>query len=1567
MTHYCMYDYEGKPYDVDISKKLGTLTAPQGIINLVSVASKTEVKLGNTDVDVSLLTQYGDIHILDKSLLDVSGEGVGNIFMCGKNILVRDSAIQADTLGAVNGGMINIFGENISFIKGSRISLITYGSGSGSELNMNALQDITFSIDKDNQKHSGNYIFPKTLAEEIYYRQTPLPTFFGGIASISANIDDNGGDSGQISIQSKNLIFSNGARIIGSTYGGGKGSDINIIAKENIRFFGSNFYDDGSAIFIETHGISFNAGFGGNILMVANDIFFENGAAIDAFTFGNGNSGLIKLKARNIISFSGNNKDKYALFFLLHFFRSVFNKSYGGIVGVTLPFSNGNGSEISIESNEILLFDGNIIDSSTFGSGKGGNITIQVNEGLIIDGAFAYGDLCSQIGTSSFSIGNYNSGNAGNIIINAKNLVLNNGSSIHSSSNWSYGNLCGNAGNIYLNITENITISGVNQYGEEHFGITGRSGIYAESYGLNNTGNSGNIAIKSGSLIITNGGIITCNTNTNKPGGVIDIQVRNKIYISGDASDELYIPNDLGLKIEQDSGIYSSSVGQATESGASGKISISAESLSIENKGTISTSNEGGGNAGDIIFTGKDLLLTNNASISSSSNHKIHGGAAGTISIQTEDSIRVINNSRLSTEAVNMATDNIDDALSGKISLAPKKLLYLYNSDITTSVKGGSGNGGDIEISLAKFVALNKSNIIANSYEGSGGNIHIGAKNLIQSVDSKISASSQLGLDGNIQVDAPDVDFNSGLSTLQTSFLNASQWAQTPCAERSGEQVSRFIMSYRDATPTDVDDLFASPPIDFGYFSHEKPGFDIANILDLLNKGNKHYKGGNIESAIQQWETVLSKLNQDRDVGLFLSTVERLNHAFQEIGYHKKAINLFQQAAPVLKQTTYPHRKILFYSNLGDLQLCMGLHHEAFKSFKKVSAQSAKLNDSIVYASLLNNVANALLSIGRYKKAMEIYTKAFKRIDQFQNSNPLQAAILINMLTAKMQIDTYEIIKNSFDTALLQVKKLSDDHIKSNYLISLGLKAKYLTEYFPDHKEPFIQMARSLLDESSTIAHQSLDYRLLSKSAGYKAQINELNQQHLKAAKNTKKAIFYADQGNYLALQYRWQHQLGRLYKTIGENDHAIQCFENAIKMLSKIRNEIFTGYRFYKDVFNEKIRPAYQELASLYIDRAEKTSKKASKQHYLKRAITVMENLKTAELQDYFEDECVAKNQNKSDLLAHVPERNALIYPISLSKRLVILLAISDKIKHFSTKIAKKDFDQTVKLFRRQLQSRISYDFLENAKKLYSYIIFPVESTLKASNIETLLVVSGGALRLIPLSTLHNGKSFLVESYAIASLPALSLTDNQGKKLQTNKVLLGGLSKSVQGFASLPSVKKEIHDLQKIIKSNTIFLNEEYTVENISKEIKDNNYTIVHLATHGEFGGTARDSFLLTYDDKLDMNQLETVLSAGKYKNKPVELLTLSACQTALGNERASLGLAGIAVKAGVKTAIATLWYVDDEATSLAVKELYRQLTHPGITRAKALQNAQKMMISQKKYWHPIYWGPFLLIGSWG
>jgi CHAT domain-containing protein len=144
-------------------------------------------------------------------------------------------------------------------------------------------------------------------------------------------------------------------------------------------------------------------------------------------------------------------------------------------------------------------------------------------------------------------------------------------------------------------------------------------------------------------------------------------------------------------------------------------------------------------------------------------------------------------------------------------------------------------------------------------------------------------------------------------------------------------------------------------------------------------------------------------------------------------------------------------------------------------------------------------------------------------------------------------------------------------------------------------------------------------------------------------------------------------------------------------------------------------------------------------------------------------------------------------------------------------------------------------------------------------------------------------------------------------------------------------------------------------------------------MATHGKFGVDAESTFLVGFDQRISIGQLDNLLREAKQARRdasgsvqPVELLTLSACQTAAGDDRSALGIAGVAVRAGVESALATLWYINDQATVPLIEEFYRQLRQPNITKAEALRQAQLKMIADVSYNHPAVWSPFTLIGNW-
>jgi CHAT domain-containing protein len=267
---------------------------------------------------------------------------------------------------------------------------------------------------------------------------------------------------------------------------------------------------------------------------------------------------------------------------------------------------------------------------------------------------------------------------------------------------------------------------------------------------------------------------------------------------------------------------------------------------------------------------------------------------------------------------------------------------------------------------------------------------------------------------------------------------------------------------------------------------------------------------------------------------------------------------------------------------------------------------------------------------------------------------------------------------------------------------------------------------------------------------------------------------------------------------------------------------------------------------------------------------------------------------------------------------------------------------------------------FKKAARELYSFLIKPLEHYLKSERIYQLIIAADGILQLIPFSSLMNQNQFLAESYAISIIPSITLV--QPEKLPIDqmdiKAVLFGLSKG------LPIVEEELKEINEILDCE-MFMDENFSYQNILSALNHSENTIIHIATHGSFGNNPDERFLSLYDRRLQLNTLENLIRKRFFK-KPLELLTLSACQTALGDDQTALGFAGISIKAGAKSVVATLWTIpDNDSTRILMKQFYRNLSN-GMTKTNSLQMAKLFMINETIYKHPKYWSPFILIGSW-
>jgi CHAT domain-containing protein len=232
-------------------------------------------------------------------------------------------------------------------------------------------------------------------------------------------------------------------------------------------------------------------------------------------------------------------------------------------------------------------------------------------------------------------------------------------------------------------------------------------------------------------------------------------------------------------------------------------------------------------------------------------------------------------------------------------------------------------------------------------------------------------------------------------------------------------------------------------------------------------------------------------------------------------------------------------------------------------------------------------------------------------------------------------------------------------------------------------------------------------------------------------------------------------------------------------------------------------------------------------------------------------------------------------------------------------------------------------------------------------------------------MAALHDGEHFLIERFAVATIPGLELVDPAPLDRAEARFFLGGLSKAVGDYPPLDHVSKELGEIERIFGGKKLF-DSEFTTQRLRSTLREHEFSVVHIATHGEFRTEGESSFLVTYDGQLTMDELADAVGAFRFRDRPLELIVLSACETAVGDQRAALGLAGIAVKAGARSAIGTLWTVNDATSAQLMASFYRELQTPGVSRAKALQRAQLELMADGRFAHPQFWSPFLLINSW-
>ncbi len=746
--------------------------------------------------------------------------------------------------------------------------------------------------------------------------------------------------------------------------------------------------------------------------------------------------------------------------------------------------------------------------------------------------------------------------------------------------------------------------------------------------------------------------------------------------------------------------------------------------------------------------------------------------------------------------------------------------------------------------------------------------------------------------------------------------------------------------------------------------SPEKSDVSSPSSSKKNTEGIAFFRQGNFEQAIDSWVSAAQLYDKEGNFDGKGVVLIRLSQAYLAAGHYKKSIASLEASLSIFKELKNQNRVAAVLGHLGNVYIAMGPPDKAHNYLREGERLARELGNIEVLADILNNLGNFHASRNNAEEAIQAYTEA-KVLAEKDNNQLLSARSAANAAMVYIRSGRRRMSKSLLDEAFDLTQGLSDSHEKAYSMINIGLS------YIDLHKAPentdtrLQQLAYRSLKEAVRTAQRMGDLRALSYAWGYLGKLYETEKRYEEALLLTRQAGHAAQQVHSPESLYLWQWQTGRIFSAEEKIDEAISAYKRAVDTLQNIRQEMSVTYGSRQSTFRDTTGPLYFELVDLLLKRTDTVQERSLYKSYLMEAREIVELLKVAELRDYFGDECVVATGFEKTPLDIVSQSAVVVYPILLEDRTELLVTLPTGIERFTVPIGSSLLTKEVRRFRRSLEKRITHQYLKHAQKLYDWLVRPYEQTLKSIPVETLVFVPDGPLRTIPMAALHDGKQFLIDKYALATTPSLNLTDPKPIDRENIKVLSLGLTEASLGFPPVPYVKTEIQTIQRLYNSKTM-INKDFLHSNLENILLEEPFNIIHIASHGQFKGDPRKTFLLAFDDKLTMERLDHCIGLFRYRDEPLELLTLSACETAAGDDRAALGLAGIAVKAGARSALATLWYINDQASSELVAEFYRQLRKPGMSRGKALQLAQLKLLNDPRYKHPSYWAPFLLINNW-
>ncbi|WP_445628668.1 CHAT domain-containing protein [Nostoc sp. DSM 114167] len=779
-------------------------------------------------------------------------------------------------------------------------------------------------------------------------------------------------------------------------------------------------------------------------------------------------------------------------------------------------------------------------------------------------------------------------------------------------------------------------------------------------------------------------------------------------------------------------------------------------------------------------------------------------------------------------------------------------------------------------------------------------------------------------------------------------------------------------------------------------------GNELQQAVALSNLALAYQKLGNLppaQQAITDSLKLLEKSSNSQNLQVLAPILDIQGSIQLDLGQAEQALNTWQRAEVSYKQLGDRNGIIRDRINQAQAWQVMGFYRRALTILTQLQQELQSKPNSVSKAVELRSFGNALQLAGDLNQSRQVLQQSLSIAQKLDSPQDVSAALFSLGNTAQVQQDLKGAIQFYQQAAAIApnpISKVQAQVNQLNLLVNAGQTAAVQT-LLPQIQTQLAQLpasvttiyaqinlAQSLMKFGTTPeaiakicaralqqAENLADKRAESFALGTLGSVYEQTKQWSIAQNLTQQALNIAQTINAPDIAYRWHWQLGRLLKQQREIEGAIASYDTAIAELQTLRSDLVVVNRDVQFSFKESVEPVYRESVELLLQ----FQQTHPSEPILDKARQRIESLQLAELDDFFREACI---NAKTVLLDTVVDKDnptaAIIYPIILPDQLQVIVKIpKHPLRNYTVNKSQNEVEGTIKQLREYLLEPDRTEEVQAlSQEVYGWLIKEIESDLKDRGVKTLVFVLDGILRNIPMAILYDGQQYLVEKYAVTLSLGLQLLALKPLTQTKLNVLAAGLVQPPQGFKQqfppLPEIKSEFDSISQAIASTTQLLNRDFNSKNLESKVNTVPFNVLHLATHGQFSSSVENTFILANDGPINVTQFDSLLRRrDQTRSEALEMLVLSACQTATGDNRATLGLAGASVKAGARSTLASLWHISDKSTAILIGEFYRELVKNEVTKAEALRRAQvKLLKDYPNYSRPGYWAPYVLVGNW-